>query len=100
MFNQKLSENRADAVRSFLIAQGVSPNNISSTGYGESNPVADNNTSAGRAKNRRVQLVVSGDAIGVKESAPVAAAPAPAAPAEPQPQANPNATGTSNPPQQ
>ena len=97
MFNQKLSENRADAVRSFLIAQGVSPNNISSTGYGESNPVADNNTSAGRAKNRRVQLVVSGDAIGVKESAPVAAAPAPA---EPQSQANPNATGTSNPPQQ
>jgi outer membrane protein OmpA-like peptidoglycan-associated protein len=95
MFNQKLSENRADAVRSFLIAQGVSPNNITSTGYGESNPVADNSTSAGRAKNRRVQLVVSGDAIGVKESSPVAAVPA-----QPQPQANPNAMGTSNPPQQ
>lgn len=95
MFNQKLSENRADAVRSFLIAQGVSPNNITSTGYGESNPVADNSTSAGRAKNRRVQLVVSGDAIGVKESSPVAAAPT-----QPQPQANPNTTGTSNPPQQ
>ncbi|HZY63236.1 MAG TPA: OmpA family protein [Edaphobacter sp.] len=93
MFNQKLSENRADAVRSFLIAQGVSPENITSTGYGKSNPVADNSTSAGRAKNRRVQLVVSGNAIGIKESSPPSEAP----PAQPQP--NPNSTGTSNPPQ-
>lgn len=92
MFNQKLSENRADAVRSFLIAQGVAPENITSTGYGKSNPVADNSTSAGRAKNRRVQLVVSGDAIGIKESSPSAEAPA-------QPQPSPNSTGTSNPPQ-
>ncbi len=75
-FNQKLSENRADAVRDFLVSQGVAQTNIAATGYGENNPVADNNTAAGRAKNRRVQLVVSGDAIGLQESAPAAAAAA------------------------
>lgn len=96
MMNQKLSENRADAVKSFLIGQGVQPDNITSTGYGKSNPVADNGTSQGRAQNRRVQLVVSGDAIGVKESSPEAGgAPAPA-----PPEANPNSTGTATPPQQ
>jgi outer membrane protein OmpA-like peptidoglycan-associated protein len=68
--NQKLSENRAGSVRDFLVSQGVSMNNISATGYGKTNPVADNNTSSGRAQNRRVQLVVSGDAIGVQQSAP------------------------------
>ena len=67
-FNQKLSENRAGAVRDFLISQGVQMNNIAATGYGQNNPVADNGTSAGRALNRRVQLVVSGDAIGIPES--------------------------------
>jgi outer membrane protein OmpA-like peptidoglycan-associated protein len=73
-FNQKLSENRADAVRDFLVAQGVQMRNIAATGYGETNPVADNGTAAGRAQNRRVQMVVSGDAIGVHESAPEGAA--------------------------
>jgi len=77
-YNQKLSENRADAVRNFLMTQGVAQDNISSTGYGKANPVADNSTSAGRAKNRRVQLVVSGNAIGVTQSAPTASTqPAP-----------------------
>jgi len=95
--NQKLSENRADSVKNFLISQGVQSGNISSTGYGMSNPVADNSTAKGRSQNRRVQLVVSGDAIGVKETAPEASgAPAPvAAPAAPS-----NPTGTSEPPQQ
>jgi outer membrane protein OmpA-like peptidoglycan-associated protein len=69
-YNQKLSENRADAVRDFLVTQGVQPDNISSTGYGEAKPVADNATAQGRAQNRRVQLVVSGDAIGVAQSGP------------------------------
>jgi outer membrane protein OmpA-like peptidoglycan-associated protein len=69
-FNQKLSENRADSVREFLISQGVSPDNIAATGYGQSHPVADNASATGRAQNRRVQLVVSGDAIGVHESSP------------------------------
>jgi outer membrane protein OmpA-like peptidoglycan-associated protein len=78
-YNQKLSENRADAVRNFLITQGVQTDNITSTGYGKAKPVADNGTSAGRAQNRRVQLVVSGDAIGVEQSSPDAT-PAPATP--------------------
>ncbi len=73
-YNQKLSENRADAVRDFLLAQGVSHDNMTSTGYGESNPVADNSTASGRSQNRRVQLVVSGDAIGVHQSNPEASA--------------------------
>jgi outer membrane protein OmpA-like peptidoglycan-associated protein len=90
-FNQKLSENRAGAVRDFLVTQGVSADNISATGYGESKPVADNGTAAGRQLNRRVNLVVSGDAIGVQQSSPDAAAPAPAAPGN---------TGVSNPPNQ
>ena len=78
-YNQKLSENRADAVRDFLLAQGVSHDNITSTGYGESSPVADNNTASGRSQNRRVQLVVSGDAIGLHQGSPEASAvPAPA----------------------
>ena len=69
-YNQKLSENRADAVRNFLLTQGVQEANITSTGYGKSKPVADNGTAQGRAQNRRVQLVVSGDAIGVEQSSP------------------------------
>jgi outer membrane protein OmpA-like peptidoglycan-associated protein len=81
--NQKLSENRAGAVRDFLVSMGVAQGNIAATGYGQDHPVADNNTVTGRAQNRRVQLVVSGDAIGVDKSGPAAdgvAAPA-AAPA-------------------
>ncbi len=69
-YNQKLSENRAASVRDFLVSQGVSMDNISATGYGKTNPVADNTTAQGRAQNRRVQLVVSGDAIGVHQSSP------------------------------
>jgi outer membrane protein OmpA-like peptidoglycan-associated protein len=73
-YNQKLSENRAGAVRDFLVSQGVQPDSISAEGYGKRSPVADNGTAAGRAQNRRVQLVVSGDAIGVHQSAPESAA--------------------------
>jgi len=74
-YNQKLSENRANAVRDFLVTQGVQANNITAAGYGKTKPVADNSTSSGRAQNRRVNLVVSGDAIGVTESSPDAAPP-------------------------
>jgi outer membrane protein OmpA-like peptidoglycan-associated protein len=87
-FNQKLSENRAGAVRDFLVSQGVADANIVATGYGPNHPVADNNTVTGRAQNRRVQLVVSGDAIGVEKS--VSAADGAVAPA-----AAPALTGTS-----
>ncbi len=74
-FNQKLSENRAGAVSDFLVSQGVSTSNITATGYGKADPVADNSTSAGRAQNRRVQLVVSGDAIGLHQAQPTATQP-------------------------
>jgi outer membrane protein OmpA-like peptidoglycan-associated protein len=74
-YNQKLSENRANAVRDFLVTQGVQPTNITAAGYGKNKPVADNSTSSGRAQNRRVNLVVSGDAIGVTETSPDAAPP-------------------------
>jgi outer membrane protein OmpA-like peptidoglycan-associated protein len=94
-YNQKLSEQRADSVRDFLAAQNVPDGNIQAQGYGKNDPIADNSTNAGRAENRRVQLVVSGAAIGVQESAP-------GAQSSTTPQAgNPtgSATGTSNPPQ-
>ncbi len=61
--NQTLSERRAKAVRDFLIAQGVSPANITAQGFGPSNPIATNNTREGRQMNRRVDLVVSGESI-------------------------------------
>jgi len=66
--NQTLSQNRAAAVKDFLVAQGVSQSNITSQGFGKSDPVADNSTSSGRAQNRRVNMVVSGDAIGITET--------------------------------
>ena len=63
-YNQRLSEHRADNVRDFLVSQGVSPSNIGAQGMGESAPVASNETATGRQLNRRVDLVVSGEAIG------------------------------------
>lgn len=63
-YNLRLSQNRADAVRDFLAEQGVAPANITSVGLGKSDPVASNDTAAGRQQNRRVELVVSGDVIG------------------------------------
>jgi outer membrane protein OmpA-like peptidoglycan-associated protein len=62
--NQKLSENRAGAVRDYLVVQGVSATSVSAKGFGNTLPVASNDNSAGRQENRRVELVVSGDAIG------------------------------------
>ena len=62
--NQKLSENRAGAVRDYLVQQWVVANSVSATGFGNTLPVASNDNSAGRQENRRVELVVSGEAIG------------------------------------
>jgi hypothetical protein len=64
--NQKLSEQRADTVRSYLIGQGLPEARKSSTGFGKTSPMADNDTATGRQKNRRVEIVVSGEVIGEK----------------------------------
>jgi outer membrane protein OmpA-like peptidoglycan-associated protein len=63
-YNMQLSENRANSVRDFLVGQGTSTSSIAARGFGESQPVATNDTAAGRQQNRRVELVVSGDVIG------------------------------------
>jgi outer membrane protein OmpA-like peptidoglycan-associated protein len=63
-FNQKLSEERADVVRSYLVAQGLPSDSIAAHGFGKTQPVASNDNAAGRQLNRRVELVVSGEAIG------------------------------------
>jgi outer membrane protein OmpA-like peptidoglycan-associated protein len=65
-FNMKLSQQRADAVREFLAKQGMSPDTITAKGMGQDSPVADNSTPAGRKLNRRVEIIVSGEVIGVK----------------------------------
>jgi outer membrane protein OmpA-like peptidoglycan-associated protein len=62
--NQTLSENRANSVRGYLVEQGVASGSVTATGLGNTLPVASNDSSAGRQQNRRVELVVSGDAIG------------------------------------
>ncbi len=58
--NQSLSEARANAVRDALIEDGIDGALISATGYGESRPIADNATAAGRASNRRVEIEIDG----------------------------------------
>jgi len=65
-FNLKLSQQRADAVQQFLISQGLPPDTTTSLGLGEDSPIADNSTAAGRQQNRRVEIIVSGEVIGVK----------------------------------
>ena len=62
--NQTLSENRASSVRDYLVQQGVLTNSVSSRGFGNTMPVASNDNSSGRQQNRRVELLVSGEAIG------------------------------------
>ncbi|MFL6414817.1 MAG: OmpA family protein [Bryobacteraceae bacterium] len=74
-FNQKLSEQRANAVRDFLMKQGLNTQNMTAVGYGTNFPVAPNDTAAGRKLNRRVELVVSGEVIGVKIGTPPTTAP-------------------------
>jgi outer membrane protein OmpA-like peptidoglycan-associated protein len=54
--NMKLSQDRADAVKAYLVGKGISEDRITSEGFGESRPIADNSNSAGRVKNRRVEI--------------------------------------------
>jgi len=67
--NQTLSENRAGSVRDYLVQQGVATGSVSSRGFGNTLPVASNGNAAGRQQNRRVELLVSGEAIGVPVNA-------------------------------
>lgn len=63
-YNLKLSDQRSGAVQAYLVSQGIAPDDVTSKGFGKADPVASNDTSAGRQKNRRVEMVVSGDIIG------------------------------------
>jgi outer membrane protein OmpA-like peptidoglycan-associated protein len=65
-YNQRLSEQRAATVRDYLVSQGVNLNSVAAQGFGKTNPVASNATSEGRQLNRRVEMVVSGEAIGTR----------------------------------
>jgi outer membrane protein OmpA-like peptidoglycan-associated protein len=70
-YNQRLSEQRGSAVRDFLIQQGMAGNSVTSRGFGKTQPVASNDTAAGRQQNRRVELVISGDVIGTRLGTPI-----------------------------
>ena len=77
-YNYELSKRRAESMAAYLTAQGkIDPARIMVVGYGESSPVADNQTALGRAKNRRVELLVYRDSIAVGAAGPTAAAKTP-----------------------
>ncbi len=65
-YNQELSEQRAEGVRSYLTQQGIPESSTTATGFGKTRPIASNDTAEGRQQNRRVELVVSGEVIGTK----------------------------------
>lgn len=73
-YNMVLSDKRAASVRDYLIAQGVPSSNMSARGLGKADPVATNATAEGRQRNRRVEMVVSGEVIGTQVG-PVRTAP-------------------------
>jgi outer membrane protein OmpA-like peptidoglycan-associated protein len=64
--NMKLSQQRGDTVRDYLVQQGLGANTVTAVGLGKAEPVADNSTNGGRQKNRRVEIIVSGEVIGAK----------------------------------
>lgn len=66
-YNQELSEHRAQSVRDYFVQQGIASSAIEARGFGKSEPIASNDTAEGRQQNRRVELVLSGDAIGSDE---------------------------------
>ena len=70
--NQKLSENRAAAVRDYMLAQGLNGDAVTARGLGKTQPIASNDTIADRQKNRRVEMVISGEIIGTKLTVTVA----------------------------
>ena len=72
-YNQRLSEQRGGSVRDFLMLEGIPSASVTSRGFGKTGPVASNDTAAGRQKNRRVELVISGEIIGTAIGSPIAA---------------------------
>jgi outer membrane protein OmpA-like peptidoglycan-associated protein len=72
-YNQQLSEQRGSAVRDYLTQQGMQQGSVSTKGFGKTQPIATNDTAAGRQQNRRVELVISGEVIGVEIGVPIAA---------------------------
>ncbi len=65
-FNQRLSVDRASATKDYLVSQGVPADSITFKGFGKENPIASNETDAGRKENRRVELVVSGEGLALQ----------------------------------
>ena len=72
-YNQQLSEHRGESVRNYLTQQGMAPGSVTSKGFGKSQPVASNDTAAGRQQNRRVEIVISGEVIGTEIGKVIAA---------------------------
>ena len=81
-YNQKLSQDRAQSVMTYLAERGVTADRMTATGFGEANPSADNTTAEGQELNRRVEIQINGSSGAAAEAAPVEAAPVEAAPAE------------------
>jgi outer membrane protein OmpA-like peptidoglycan-associated protein len=71
-YNQDLSEHRGSAVRDYLTHQGMQQDSVTTKGFGKTQPIATNDTAAGRQQNRRVELVISGEVIGVEIGVPLA----------------------------
>jgi len=72
-YNQRLSEQRGTSVRDYLTQQGMLAASVTTKGLGETQPVASNDTASGRQQNRRVELVISGEVIGMAIGTPIAA---------------------------
>ncbi len=71
-YNQRLSEQRGDAVRDYLTQQGMPASSVTAKGFGKTQPVASNDTAKGRQENRRVEIVISGEVIGTEIGTPIA----------------------------
>jgi outer membrane protein OmpA-like peptidoglycan-associated protein len=72
-YNQKLSEARGASVRNYLTQAGIAAASVTSKGLGENQPIATNDTASGRQKNRRVELIISGEVIGTRIGTPISA---------------------------
>jgi outer membrane protein OmpA-like peptidoglycan-associated protein len=65
-YNQGLSQRRADSVKSYLIGQGVDSTRLAASGKGENDPVAGNDSAAGRQQNRRVEVIINDPSVGLR----------------------------------